>query len=520
MSQPVVIIGAGLAGMTAALAAALGGARVICLDRGAVGMGTNSAISNGFLTGPTSSYGRDEYVRDTMAIGAQVNWRDKVEQVADGAFQAVAFARDLGTPMVESADHYEVIASRPEVIPGVSLVRPFAAAVSAEERVQVRGGCQVLEVLRRHGRAVGVRYLDKTGEIKDLAAGAVVLAAGGAGAIYARHDNMRSTFGQAYALAARAGVALRDLEFVQFYPLVLDEPGLPGLLIYPPYPSEARLLGAGGEDILESMGDINSAVLKKRDTFSAHIYACERKGPVRLDLTQAPETAWQEFPLAILGRLRWDWRTKPARVGPGAHFFMGGVRTDGGGRTSLPGLLACGEVTWGLHGANRRGGNALMECLVTGLACGQAAAGEADQAGVMPALPAMKSPEPGHGTGQGPAPEIKSLWQRLKQIAWTRAGIVRNASGLQAGLTELVPLRTAAGALPAGNAKELRQREDFGCALLVLEAILSASRLRTESRGALTRSDFPQIDEVQWRASTRLILGPDGSFRAEKARLA
>ncbi len=500
MSLPVVIIGAGLAGMTAAAAAAEAGARVLLLDRGGVGLGTNSAISNGFITATTSTYGPEQYVADTIAIGCRLNHRPKVEQAAAQAPAAIAFARRLGVPLVEGPDFYQASSDRPELIRGVPLVRSMARALAGMARVRAVTGCQVLELVRCGDRVAGVEYLDREGRLRTLAAGAVVLAGGGAGAIYARHDTQRSTCGQAYALAARAGLDLWDMEFVQFYPLVIDEPGLPALIIYPPYPHRARLLGPEGEDLLAELGDLNQAMLEKRDAMSTHLFALERRGPLRLDLTGLTESDWSRYPNAVMDRLHWDWRRRPARVGPGVHFFMGGVRTDPEGRTGTPGLLACGEVTWGLHGANRRGGNALLECLFTGLATGRAAAHQA--AGARPAPLADPGTPP--APGPGPTPDPRALRRRLGQVAWDRAGVVRDATGIEAGLRELAALERAAAALPAGNARELRAREDFSCAALVLRAVLSASRQRAESRGAFSRADHPRRDDVRWLASSRL----------------
>lgn len=508
MSLPVVIIGAGLSGMTAAAAAAGAGAKVLMLGRSGVGLGTNSAISNGYITAPTFDYSAERYVADTVEIGCKLNHLPKVEQAAAQAPEAIAFARKLGAPLMEGPDFYQAGSKRPELIRGVPLVRTIARGLSTVAGVRAMTGCQVLNILTREGRAVGVDMLDQKGRRVVLEAGAVILAAGGAGAIYARHDNQRSTVGQAYALAVRAGLSLWDMEFVQFYPLVIDEPGLPALIIYPPYHEKARLLGPDGSDALVGLGDLNQAMLKKRDAMSTHLFKLERRGPLRLDMSGLPEEAWNHYPDAVLDRLHWDWRKKPARVGPGVHFFMGGVRTDPEGRTDLAGLLACGEVTWGLHGANRRGGNALLECLFTGMAAGRAAAHEAAGARPAPLGPPPPPPEP----APGPAPDARALRRRLGQVAWDRAGVVRDAAGIEAGLRELVELEQAGAALPAGNAKELRAREDFACATLVLRAVLTASRRRVESRGAFTRDDHPDRDDALWLANSRLRQTPEGGF--------
>ncbi len=163
----------------------------------------------------------------------------------------------------------------------------------------------------------------------DIDAPAVVLAAGGAGAIYRRHDNQKKILGQGYALAAQAGLDLWDMEFVQFFPLVLADPRLPALIVYPPFAREAKLVDSSGESILEKhgLGDVNEAIVKKRDSFSALLFEEAQAGGVFLDLREVPASAWDVHPLAIFKRLRFNFRGKPVAVAPAVHFTMGGLRT-------------------------------------------------------------------------------------------------------------------------------------------------------------------------------------------------
>jgi aspartate oxidase len=198
---------------------------------------------------------------------------------------------------------------------------------------------------------------------------AVILSAGGAGAIYRRNDNQRSILGDGYALALRAGLPLFDLEFVQFYPFVLGEPRLSSFLLYPPYSKEVRLFNEKGEDLLEQFsfrGDLNQAIVAQRDRLSIALYHASQNGDVFFDLTQVPEGEWEHYPLNFLKKSKFPFRDRPFLVSPAVHFFMGGVEIDEKAATSLPGLFAAGEVVWGIHGANRLGGNALTECAVFG----------------------------------------------------------------------------------------------------------------------------------------------------------
>ena len=190
---------------------------------------------------------------------------------------------------------------------------------------------------------------------------------------------------------------------------------------------------------------------------------------------------------------------------------MGGVRTNDEGQTALTGLYACGEVVWGLHGANRRGGNALTECIVWGMLAGQHAAKQALE------TPAPRREPEASGesefAGALERTRYRELRRRIKEIAWECAGVVRSENGLRVGLQELDQVdRRLEQATPA-NASELRSRYDMMSASFVLRAILFASLARKESRGAFVREDIPQQDDVHWQKNSCLRYEPEaGAF--------
>ena len=376
MSKRVIIIGAGLAGLTAAHAAAKQGATVLVVDRGPIGIGTNSALANGFFAGPSEKYSPEDYIRDTLRAGRGLNRESMVRLVAREAPSAFQRLRSTGVLLKERGAQRAVVSPEPSVIPGVALMRKLADLVKDLEGVHVLPGFQVTGLPCHNGRVCGVRGFNRMGEEMDIEAAAVVLAAGGAGAIYRRHDNQKKILGQGYALAARAGLELWDMEFVQFYPLVLADPRLPALIVYPPFAREAKLVDSSGRSILEKhgLGDVNDAIVRKRDSFSALLFEEAQAGGVFLDLREVPASAWDVHPLAIFKKLRFNFREKPVAVAPAVHFTMGGLRTGETCETDIGGLFACGEILWGLHGANRMGGNALTECVVSGAVAGRAAA--------------------------------------------------------------------------------------------------------------------------------------------------
>jgi len=171
-----------------------------------------------------------------------------VAREAPSAFQRL---RSDGVLLKERGAQRCVVSPDPSVIPGVALMRKLAGLVKNLDGVHVLPGFQITELPCHNGRVCGVRGFNRKGEEMDIDAPAVVLAAGGAGAIYRRHDNQKKILGQGYALAAQAGIDLWDMEFVQFFPLVLADPRLPALIVYPPFAREARLVDSSGESILE-----------------------------------------------------------------------------------------------------------------------------------------------------------------------------------------------------------------------------------------------------------------------------
>lgn len=500
-------MGAGLAGMAAALAARSEGARVTLIDRGSVGSGTNSALSGGVLSGPTFLYHRDEYEADTVETGRGISRGWLVRLVAREAPEAFRFLSEAGAELEEFPTFYRVRPFKPDTIPGVTLVKKLARKVRSLSDVNVLTGFYVTEVLKSEDRAVGVRGFDRHGGETTLEASAVILATGGAGAVYLKNDNQKTIMGQGYRLAAEAGLSLWDMEFVQFYPLVIAEEHLPSMPLYPPFHHEVKLINGRGEDIRAKYGlaSIDEAIMKERDTFSVIIVREEASGPVRMDYRKVDRHKWGMYPLSLFSLLRFDFRKHPFAVSPAAHFCMGGVEVDERGQTALPGLFACGEVGWGLHGANRNGGNALTECVVMGSIAGRQGA----QSQYSPSAvgePHEPLPPP---SGEGPKGDaayktLKGLRRAIRETAWNHAGVVRDSTGLTQGLKQVQTIEETLGTVVPSTPLERTLREDLVSALFSVKAILTASLHRKESRGSFFRKDFPNEDNINWRKNSCL----------------
>jgi len=505
MRNKIIIVGAGLAGMVAAYEAQNEGAEVVLVDKGPIGIGTNSSLANGVFAGPTHDCSSDIYIQETCETGRHINNQSVVRLISEEAPGAFQFLRSLSLNLRETSNQHIVEAPLPDTIPGVVLMKKLAETLKNLDRIDVIKGLYVTEIMVEKNHVCGVKGITRKGEEISLPTPVVVLATGGAGAIYLRNDNQKKTMGQGQYLGAKAGLQLWDMEFIQFYPLVLAEPHLPQLIVYPPYPKEAKLINAAGDDIIGKygLGDINAAIRKKRDEISMWLFEESSAGPVKMDFRDVPDHLWENHPLSLLKKINFDFRTKPVTVSPAAHFSMGGVRTDGDGQTAVKGLFACGEMLWGLHGANRMSGNALTECVVTGRIVGRHAAqccrdfpkvslpqGEPSKASV-PQTPRTKD-------------SLKGILTTIREIAWDHAGIVRSGKGMQDGLVKVEEIkRQLRGIVPENPAEKILSK-DLTSALFALEAILTAGIGRQESRGSFIRRDFPDEDNVNWRKNSCL----------------
>ncbi len=494
-SVDVIVVGGGLAGMVAADAACGQGARVLIVDRTTLGMGTNTALSNGVFAGPTADYDAATYLADTRRIGKELGCGWMAKRVAADLGEGIGWLRRIGIEMVEKKDHYFVATDLDDPFPGAHLARLVAAYVGQRPGASFRGGIQVQRLLVDEGRIVGIFGYDNKGKPFAIQAGAVVLATGGAAALYLRNDNQKSTLGQGYALALNAGLALWDMEFIQYYPIVMAQDRLPAMMLNSPHPEGSRIINAAGEDIAEKYGieDLNEAIRNRRDWLSAVLFDEGRRGAVFMDYRAVAARHWDRHPLVLLKNPRFDFRNRPVAISPAAHYVMGGVRIDETGQTDVKGLFACGEVVWGLHGACRKGGNALSECLVFGRLAGRYAAWCA-KAGYRRARPDMP-PVMRNVSGEG---DSRALKKEIQALAWRCAGVVRNEDGLAEGLAEINQITRRIQNLPRDTVKDLRAAMDLDGMVRILECILAASRTRRESRGCFLRSDYPAQNDSQW----------------------
>jgi succinate dehydrogenase/fumarate reductase flavoprotein subunit len=377
----------------------------------------------------------------------------------------------------------------------------FLVRKALAKGVTLLGGITVASLLKdASGRCAGALAVSAEG-LSIYQASAVILATGGGARAYARSDNPRGAVGDGYGLAYQAGVPLVDMEFVQFYPVCLAEPGrAPLVIIYDALlEAGARLENSEGQNIpdlygMEGLGSLT------RDALGQAIWreVSEGRGVnggALLDITT--------IPAGRAGRIShlWPKGTGRYKVAPACHFFMGGVVASPSGETEVPGLFAAGEVVGGVHGANRLAGNALAEAWALGRAAGEAAAASAMDG--CPGKPGTgEALEDLHGLALG-KPGRRS---QVPSIMWEHVSLERCRDGL---IKALALLDHEAEALSASGTQDfagLMGLLEDRWMLLAGEMVTRSALAREESRGAHSRSDHP-AEDPSWRCPLEIRRG-------------
>ena len=521
----VVVVGSGAAGLMSCLElpAQL---RVLLLSKLAGPPSASRWAQGGIaaVTRPEDSFA--SHIADTLHAGAGLCDPAAVELLVCSAPACVARLRELGMAFDQNAQglsttleaahsHRRVLHAQDRT--GGALVDALERQVSRRPGLVQRKGLPALQLWVEAGRCVGLQVLD--GErVRWLRAGAVVLACGGGGHLFAHTTNPSQASGDGVAMAWSAGAVVRDLEFVQFHPTALMLPGAPHFLISEAVRGEgARLLDQRGQS---PVAQLSGGDLAPRDQVSRALdRRMQELGVEHLWLDLRPvgrQRLEQQFP-TILGRCR-DLGLEPTEapipVAPAAHYWMGGVGTDLSAATSLPGLYAVGEVACtGVHGANRLASNSLMECLVfarqlAGLvlpAQPRPAAGEASEPREASPL-ALRGPDP-H--------DLQRRIGQLRQLCWQVAGVERQGPALRRGLAVVRRERAAVEAEPLLRgihdldtrhwlelAPDQRQPllllQDLRQRLVLAELLITAAAFRQESRGGHHRLDAPAAQPF-WR---------------------
>jgi L-aspartate oxidase len=523
-SYDVFVIGAGVAGLAFSLALPEGW-RVALLTKGVLGE-SNTRYAQG---GISAAIGPDDSTRlheeDPLVAGAGLCDPAAVRALVDGAPSAIDRLLAIGTKFDRSVTTGEILLgreaahSRHRVLhaggdaTGAEVERALVAAARTHPDIDVYDHAYALDLLVCDGRACGIEAELASGERAVLAAPWVVIAAEGAGQLWAVTSNPKGATADGLAMAIRAGVAVADLEFVQFHPTVLALAGTDPFLVTEAVRGEgAYLLNDAGERFMLAIHP--QAELAPRDVVARGIQAAMADGytdHVWLDLRRLPDELVYGRVLGGASELRGrglDLANDLIPVAPAAHYFIGGIAASTDGRTSRPGLLALGEAACtGVHGANRLASNSLLE----GLVFGTDAATLLTSLGRPPAVDEDELDLSGVTTEitTGDRARIDSIVADIQRVMSQHVAVVRSAEGLREA-AEAVERLTEALASAGGNDRVAIEASNIAQAA---SRVIAAALFREESRGAHFRSDFPTTDAALDGRHSLLFDGDSGQWR-------
>ncbi len=580
----VLVIGAGGAGLRAAVAASAAGVKVGLVCKSLLGKAHTVMAEGGIAASLANVDSRDNWqvhFADTMRGGQYINnWRmaelhakEAPERVRELEAWGALFDRTPDGRILQrnfGGHKYPRLAHVGDRT-GLEMIRTLQDH-SIHQSIDVHMECTVLRLFTDGGRIAGALGYDRErGRFRLYRSRAVILATGGVGRAYAITSNSWEYTGDGHALAYHAGAALQDMEFVQFHPTgMIWPPSVRGILVtegvrgeggvllnnqgrrfmFDDIPENYRAQTADSEDEgwRYTQGDKNARrppELLTRD----HVARCIRRevaegrgsphGGVFLDISwirqrlpnarehiirKLPSMYHQFKQLADI-----DITTTPMEVGPTTHYIMGGIRVDGDSQMStVPGLFAAGECAAGLHGANRLGGNSLSDLLVFGKRAGEYAARFPRESGAASIDPAQLedavrqalAPFERTGNGGGPYQVQHDLQQTMQELV----GIVRTAGEMERALDRLAQLKERAVGVGVPGNREYNPgwhtALDLGNLLTVSEAITRAALERRESRGGHFREDCPEKDPAGARFNIVVRKGADGRMQLAREPIA
>ena len=536
LETDVLVVGAGGAGMYAAIAAARNGADVILADKSLIGRGgatIMAQMTTAAALGEQEPDSWEKHLEDTLEAGrglcdeelSAILCEEAIDRIREMDDWKVGWARKDGKITGVMAPGHSV----PRCVyvdflnTGPAVAKCLRTQVARADSVIRVSGLAINDVVVDDGivtGAVGWNLADETPV--TIAANAVVLAAGGLTRLYARNSASVNMNGDGYAMALRAGAELIDMEFPQFFPIGHLAPRLVGMdpIMWDPfrYKLGGRLFNAEGEEFLHKYGGEDAEkytttrdIIAYGITKEAEAGLATEGGGVHLSFQHIPEEKLREAFGPVIDKLAAngiDLTKRTIEVSPIAHYHMGGIRVNGQMETNVAGLYGAGEAVGGANGANRLSGNAIPEAFVFGERAGRFAAGYArgrnrtwSDGAAAQHLDRLNTLIGRQTDANGEKAALGEMWFELQKMMWEKVGVLRTGAKLTAALARVRDMRTQLdGMSPAnGNAFNMTLQDwyDLRSGLLTAESVTLAAINRTESRGAHQREDFEQMDPAQ-----------------------
>ena len=530
----VLVVGAGGAGMYAAISAARNGADTVLVDKSLISRGGATIMAQMTVAAAVGEQEPDHWthhLRDTLEAGRGLCNEELAAVLCEEAPVRIREMEGWKIGWAREDDHIKQVMAPGHQVQrcvyvdflntGPAVAKTLRTQVGRAENLRRAGELTITSVVVDGGKVVGAVGLNmETGEAVKISAKAVILAAGGLTRLYRRNSASVNMGGDSYALALRAGADLVDMEFVQFFPIGHLAPRMVGMdpIMWDPfrYKLGGRLLNSEGEEFVHKYGhaEVTDKYTAPRDVASFAILqevAAGRGSPAGgafLSFQHIPEAELRAAFGPVIDRLATngiDLTKGDIEVSPIAHYHMGGVRVDTHMETSVPGLFAAGEAVGGANGANRLSGNAIPEAFVFGERAGRFAAelagGEAGwtDAAAATALEEISASRDVAAARSGPG--LAGMLVELQELMWRDVGLLRTQEQLDTALARVQEMRREIGEHPAESdhryALSMQDWFDMRNSLLVAETIILGAHRRTESRGAHQRDDYPRTDPEQ-----------------------
>ncbi|MCM3760059.1 FAD-binding protein [Alkalihalobacillus oceani] len=552
----VLVVGSGAAGMMAARAAADEGANVIIADKSLIGRGGATIIAQmtvAVALGEAEEDSTELHFEDTMdgsrglgdaeIIRAIVERGPEVINEVEGYGVKWARTEDGKRSQVVSPGHSKRRCVYVDILnTGGATANGLKRAIWKDEKITRLKNVMITRLVKHEGRVVGAVGFSMEDMVPiSISASQVILATGGLTEVYERNSASSNMTGDGFMLAAEAGGELRDMEMVQFFPIAHLFPPLVGIdpIMWDPfrYKLGGRLLNGEHEEFMQRYnGEVAGKYTATRDLTSYAIFKeveagrGSEHGGAYLDFRMVPEEKLKEGfgpVIEILKSQGVDLTKQMVEVAPMAHFMLGGVKVDKAMKTTVPNLLACGELIYGMHGANRLSGNAITEALVTGRIAGETAAKDLQQREdeivkkeleqEWAQLQSFWYPEKVEKDQES----ILGLRRKIQKILWKGSGPLRTEEELQQALGEIekVEAEVKEVALAPQNSYALSLVEKIEAVNMARlgKAIIQGAIERKETRGAHVRLDYPeQLDKAY---SSLFTLNEAGEWTFNKVEM-